>query len=119
MKKTLILGATDRQDRYAYIAANMLTRYGHPIVPFGKHPGKVAGEDIVVDFPDKEEIDTVTLYMNPFNQVPFIDKILELKPKRIIFNPGTENPDFEKRAEAQGIEAIEGCTLVMLGSGQY
>lgn len=113
------MGATERQEKYAFIAARMLTDYGHEIVPFGNRKADIFGKKILNEFPDKEEIDTVTLYLNPTNQRDYIDKILALKPKRIIFNPGTENFEFEEKAKKQGIEVLEACTLVMLRSGQY
>jgi predicted CoA-binding protein len=119
MKKTVILGATDDPTRYAYKAANMLRRYGHPIVNVGKKEGEVAGEKIHVDQPMEENVDTVTLYVGTRNQKPLYDYIMKLNPKRIIFNPGTENPELEEMAEEKGIEVVDGCTLVMLSVGAY
>jgi len=122
VKKTVIIGATPNPSRYAYLAANMLTEYGHDIVPMSINKGgQVAGTDIV-DLNAKPAIsgvDTVTLYIGPQRQPEWYDYILSLKPKRIIFNPGTENDEFEKKAEAQGIEATEACTLVLLRSRQF
>lgn len=123
-KKTLILGATPNPSRYAYIAAKMLSQYGHPFVPVGIKRGEVFGQKIL----SKQEagallagkdIHTVTLYVNPRNQQGWYDFLLKLKPKRIIFNPGTENPAFAEQARAQGIETVEACTLVMLRTRQY
>jgi uncharacterized protein len=119
MKKTVILGATNDPSRYAFKAANMLKRYGHPIVPVGQKKGEVAGEMIRNDQPAEEGVDTVTLYVGTRNQEPLYDYIMKLNPKRIIFNPGTENPVLEAMAEEKGIEAVEGCTLVMLSIGVY
>ncbi len=119
MKKTLVLGATDNPARYAYLAVEKLLRYGHEVVPVGQREAEVLGLKIQTGQPAIENIDTVTLYVNPKNQQPYYDYILSLKPKRIIFNPGTENPEFEKMAEDKGIEALEACTLVMLSAGQY
>jgi uncharacterized protein len=121
MKKTVIIGATSNPSRYAYIAAEMLTEYDHEIVPVGIKTGEVFGKPIldIRKHPAVEEVNTVTLYIGPQHQAEWYDYILMLKPKRIIFNPGTENPEFEKRAENLGIEAVEGCTLVMLRSNQY
>lgn len=119
MKKTVILGATNDATRYAYKAANMLKKHGHPIVPVGQKRGEVAGEIIRNDQPLEEEVDTVTMYVGTRNQKPLYDYILNLNPKRIIFNPGTENPELEQMAEEKGIETIEGCTLVMLSVGLY
>lgn len=121
MKKTVIIGATSNPGRYAFLAARMLTQYQHEFVPVGIKDGAVLGNEILDIFkkPDVKEVDTVTLYIGPQRQPEHYQYILGLKPKRIIFNPGTENEEFEKMAEAQGIEAVEGCTLVMLRSGQF
>lgn len=119
MKKTLVLGATDNPARYAYLAVEKLLRYKHEVVPVGQREAEVLGLKIQTGQPLVESIDTVTLYINPKNQIPYYDYILSLKPKRIIFNPGTENQEFEKMAEEKGIEALEACTLVMLSAGQY
>lgn len=121
MKKTVIIGATTNEGRYAYLAAEMLSQYGHEIVPVGIKAGQVMGKDIlpIRQKPDIRDVDTITLYIGPAHQPEWYDYLLGLKPKRIIFNPGTENPAFEKMAEDQGVEALEACTLVMLRSGQY
>lgn len=121
MKKTLIVGATANPARYAYMAADMLCEYGHEIVPIGIKKETVLGKEILNlrEKPMVNDIDTITLYIGPQNQPEWYDYLLSLKPKRIIFNPGTENDVFEKMAEAQDVEVVEGCTLVMLRSGQY
>lgn len=118
-KKTLILGATPNPVRYANMAANRLVAFGHPIVNVGMKKGVVAGAEI--QSPDKifTDIDTVTLYVGPVNQKGLYDYILKTNPKRIIFNPGTENPELEEMAREQGIETERACTLVMLSTGQY
>lgn len=120
-KKTVIIGATTNPSRYAYIAAGMLTEYKHEIVPIGIKKGAVYGRQIlpINDRPDVNNVDTVTLYIGPRHQPEHYDYILSLKPKRIIFNPGTENKEFEKLIEEAGSEALEACTLVLLRSGQY
>lgn len=119
MKKTLIMGASPNPSRYAYLAAQLLQEYGHPIVAFGKQSGTIGHQPITGEFPEHETFDTVTLYLNPVHQETFIQPILMLKPKRVIFNPGTENPAFEQLLRQSGIEPIEACTLVMLRTGQY
>jgi len=119
MKKTLVLGASENPSRYSYLAINRLLQHKHPVVAIGKRKGKVQDVEITTEHPEMDDIDTVTLYLNPTNQKPYYDYILSLHPKRIIFNPGTENPELEKMAEEKGIEPIEACTLVMLGTGQY
>lgn len=119
MKKTLVLGATPDPGRYAYLAANKLVRYGHEIVNVGMKKGEVAGVPIERPETIHQDIDTVTLYVGTRNQPPLYDYILNTKPKRIIFNPGTENGELEAMARQRGIETIEGCTLVMLSTGQF
>ncbi len=119
MKKTLVLGATDNPARYAYLAVERLLRYGYEVIPVGQKDTNVLGLKIHTGQPAFSDIDTITLYLNPKNQQQYYDYILSLKPKRIIFNPGTENPEFEKMAEAKGIETLDACTLVMLSAGQY
>lgn len=121
MKKTVVIGASNNPGRYAYRATEMLQEYGHEVVPVGIKKGEVAGKSILhlKDCPEIEGVDTVTLYVGPQNQEAWYDYILGLNPKRIIFNPGTENMAFENRAQKQGIETIEGCTLVMLSTRQY
>lgn len=119
--KTVIIGATTNQGRYAYLAARMLKEYNHEIVPVGIKNGSVFGHEILDIFqrPAIPDVHTVTLYIGPHRQPEHIDYILSLQPKRIIFNPGTENDDFIRRAESQGVDALEACTLVMLRSLQY
>lgn len=121
MKKTVIIGATTNPGRYAFLAARMLTEYNHEIVPVGIKEGAVFGKDIldIYQRPEIKDVDTVTLYIGPQRQADHIDYILGLRPKRIIFNPGTENEEFIERAEKQGVETLEACTLVMLRSLQY
>ena len=119
MKKTVILGATPNPARYAYLATSRLKRAGHEVLPVGNKKGDIEG--IVIDngTPQYEGVDTVTLYLNPDNQKPYYDYILSLKPKRIIFNPGTENWELVRLAKEQGIETEIACTLVMLSVGNY
>jgi predicted CoA-binding protein len=119
MKKTVVLGASDNPSRYSYLAIQRLNRYGHPIVAIGKKTGKVGDTNVITERPEEKDVDTVTLYLNPQHQKQYYDYILSLKPKRIIFNPGTENMELEKLAADNGIEPVEACTLVMLGTGQY
>ncbi|GGE60594.1 hypothetical protein EV200_1051 [Pedobacter psychrotolerans] len=119
MKKTLIIGASPDPTRYAYKAAHMLTRFNHEIINVGIKKGEVAG--VAIEQPDEihQDIDTITLYIGPALQPQYHDYILETKPKRVIFNPGTENYELEKLLNQHGIEPLEACTLVMLSTGQY
>ena len=119
MKKTLVLGASDNPERYSFRAAHMLKKHGHEVVPVGLRKGTVAGLDIHTDRPLATNIDTVTLYVGTRNQPAWYDYILDLKPKRILFNPGTENPELQRLAHERGIQTEEACTLVLLSIGQY
>jgi predicted CoA-binding protein len=119
MKKTVIIGATPDPSRFAYKAAKMLLDYGHEIVPVGIKKGEVFGHKIYNDQPLIEGVDTVTLYVGPQNQLSLYDYIVKLKPKRIIFNPGTENDELIDIANRNNIEPVIGCTLVMLSVGTY
>lgn len=119
MKKTLVLGATPDSSRYAYLAATRLVSHGHEIVNVGIKKGEVAGVPIEPAADIHSDIDTVTLYVGTRNQPPLYDYILNTHPKRIIFNPGTENSELEALAKAKGIETMHACTLVLLSIGQY
>lgn len=118
-KKTLVLGATDNPERYAYRAVHMLKNHGHEVVPVGIRKGEVAGLAIHTERPQEKDIDTITLYVGPQNQPAWYDYILDLQPRRILFNPGTENPELAQLAHQHGIETEEACTLVLLSIGQY
>ena len=119
MKNTLIVGATPNKERYAYKAAERLTNAGHPIILYGIKKGVVCGKKIINDWETFKNIDTVTLYVGPANQKNYIEKIISLKPKRVIFNPGTENPEFQSKLSKSGIEYEEACTLVLLSLNKY
>jgi predicted CoA-binding protein len=121
VKRTVIVGATPNSARYAYLASEMLADYGHEIIPVGIKKGLVMGKPIadLRQKPALPDVDTITLYIGSQHQPEWYEYFLSLKPKRIIFNPGTENRVLEKLAEANGIEVVEGCTLVMLRTGQY
>lgn len=117
--KTLVLGASENPGRYSNMAMLKLQAKGHEIVAVGKKSGMVNGVQISSQPVLSDDVDTVTLYLNPDNQKPYYDYILSLKPRRIIFNPGTENDELEAMAAGKGIKVQEACTLVMLGTGQY
>ncbi|MDB5018721.1 MAG: CoA-binding protein [Mucilaginibacter sp.] len=118
-KKTLVLGATPNESRYAYLAANRLVRSGHSIVNVGLKDGEVAGVPIEKPETIHTDIDTITLYVGPQHQEPLYNYILQTHPKRIIFNPGTENSELRDMANEKGIETEYACTLVLLSIGQY
>lgn len=118
-KKTLVLGASGNPSRYSYLAIQRLRSHGHPVVAIGRVHTFVG--DIPVETEKKafDNIDTVTLYLNPLHQQEYYDYILSLKPKRIIFNPGAENEELEKLARQQHIRTMDACTLVLLSTNQY
>jgi len=119
MKKTLVIGASLKPERYSNMAMQRLQQNGHPVEALGLSEGTVNGIPIKIGKPRVEQIDTVTLYINPKLQKNYYDYIIELKPKRIIFNPGTENPELEKMATQVGIDCQIACTLVLLSTNQY
>ncbi len=119
MKKTLIIGATTNPGRYAHAAAHRLRQKKHEIVQIGLRSGQVADTPIDTHQISYQGIDTVTLYIGPRHQPQYYDYVVSLRPKRVIFNPGTENPEFERLLRENKIEPIEACTLVMLATGQY
>jgi len=118
-KKTLVIGASENPARYSYLAVNKLTAHQHPVVAIGRKKGVIGKTPIETEQQIFEDVDTVTLYINPFHQKEYYDYILSLHPKRIIFNPGTENDELASLAEKNNIKAVEACTLVMLTTGQY
>lgn len=119
MKKTLIIGASPNPTRYAYKAANMLKAKGHDIVNVGIKKGEVAGVEIEAPGLIHKDIDTITLYIGPHLQDAYYDYILKTNPKRVVFNPGTENTELENLLRENAIEPVEACTLVLLSTGQY
>ncbi len=119
MKNTLIIGASPNPARYAYRAAQMLKSKGHSIINIGIKSGEVAGVTIEKPGEIYQDVDTVTLYIGPDLQAGYFDYILQTNPKRVIFNPGTENDELEILLKEKGIEPVEACTLVLLATGQY
>ena len=118
-KKTLILGASDNPSRYSYLALNSLRKHGHPVIAIGKKSSKVADVDLITEKKEFDDIDTITIYLNPDNQKQYYDYIFSLHPKRVIFNPGAENQELIALLRSKGIEPIEACSLVLLSTGQY
>ena len=119
IKPTLVLGASDNPSRYSYMAVQKLRAHGHPVNAIGRKKAIVEDVQVDVDHIPYKNIDTVTLYLNPQNQKQYYDYIMQISPRRIIFNPGAENPELEQLANSKGIETLEACTLVMLSTGQY
>jgi predicted CoA-binding protein len=118
-KKTLVLGASENPSRYSHLAVLHLMREGIEVAAVGNKEGNIQGVKIQTGFPPIKDVDTVTMYVGARNQPVFYDYILSLDPKRVIFNPGAENPEFEEILVKKGIETTEACTLVMLSIGNY
>ena len=116
---TMVLGASPNPERYSYMATVMLTEKGHKVYPYGIKKGIIQSLPIMQEWPQTGSIASLTLYLGPSAQAEYYDQIIALKPERIIFNPGTENPTLVQLAHTANIETIEACTLVMLTTGQY
>lgn len=120
LKRTLILGASTKPERYAYIATLKLAAYGHEVFPVGLREGNIGEHPILTNTPLIKQIDTVTLYLGPKNQPMYYDYIInQINPQRIIFNPGTENEELISLAHEHGIATQIACTLVLLSVGSY
>ena len=119
MVKTLVFGASLKPYRYSNLAIRRLVDNDFETVAFGTLEGKVDGVEIKDNLDGFKDIDTVTLYLNPKRQKEYYQKILDLKPRRVIFNPGTENPEFYQILQDAGVMVEEACTLVLLATGQY
>jgi uncharacterized protein len=118
-KKTLVLGASPNPVRFSCKAVKSLQRHNIPVIPVGIKTGEIGGIPIVKERPAFDDVHTITMYIGPARQKDYYSWLLSLKPKRIIFNPGTENQEFMKMAEKDGIEVLEDCTLIMLNAGRY
>ena len=115
-----VLGASPKPERYAYKAMQMLGEYGHRAVPVNPAFSEILGAKCypsIVDVPGK--IDTATIYLGQARSDPLIDEIINVRPRRIIMNPGAENENLAAKARERGIEVVEGCTLVMLRTGLF
>ena len=118
-RKVVVIGASPNETRYSHMASAMLGEHKHEVVPLGIRGGKVGKLDIVLERPELSDVDTVTLYVGPGRQSDWLDYILSLSPKRVIFNPGTENPEIYNRLEHNGISHEESCTLLLLKRGVF
>ncbi len=119
IKKTVVLGASDSPMRYSFLAVRRLKSFDHPVVAIGKKTGVIDDTQIITEHPAMDDVDTITLYLNPSHQQQYYDYILSLHPKRIIFNPGAENTELATLAKQNNIQPVNACTLVMLSTGQY
>jgi predicted CoA-binding protein len=118
-KKTLVIGASANPARYSYLAVQKLSAHQHPVIALGIKNGAIGTTVIETEKKLLNDIDTVTLYINPSLQPAYYDYILSLHPNRIIFNPGTENEELQALAHKNNIVTQEACTLVLLSTGQY
>lgn len=118
-QKVLVIGASEKTERYSNKAIRMLRKYHFDVVAIGNKAGEIENVSFGIEKIAFENIDTVTLYIGEKHQPAYYDYVLSLNPRRIIFNPGTENDAFEKMAKAQNIQCLEACTLVMLSTGQF
>ncbi len=119
MAKTLVIGASRNPERYSYRAVLKLRTFGHEVVAFNLTKGNIADVEITNEWPYNESIDTVSLYINPLNQEEYYEKMIQLGPRRVIFNPGSENEEFEFILTEAGIRVERACTLVLLSIGNY
>ncbi|HLV46523.1 MAG TPA: CoA-binding protein [Flavobacterium sp.] len=119
MKQTLVIGASVKPDRYAYKAIKKLLAHQHKVVAISNRAGQVDEVVFHTDLPKFEDIDTVTLYLNPMRQKDYYNYIVSLQPRRVIFNPGTENPELQEILRKNNIDFEEACTLVLLATNQY
>lgn len=119
MKKTVVLGASPNPERFSFKAVAKLQKYGHEVVAIGKRKGNIDGIEILQFPPMLTDVHTVAMYLSPANQKEYYDYIFSLNPKRIIFNPGTENDELAEMAKRHGIEVVEWCVLVMLAGNHY
>ena len=120
MENVVVIGASNNEERYSNKAMKMLAEHGHNPIPVAPAVETILGRKVyarATDAPGK--IDTVTMYVGPARQQEIIEQILAIQPRRVIFNPGTENPEVYDRLKAANIEVVEGCTLVLLRTGQY
>lgn len=126
LKPTLVLGASLKSIRYSHLAVQRLLQYNHPVIPVGLRSGTIDGVEVITfesafakAETDRNTIDTVTLYIGPKHQRQYMDYVVSLQPKRVIFNPGTENPEFYALLKENNIAFEVACTLVLLGTNQY
>ncbi|MBX5438210.1 MAG: CoA-binding protein [Thermoflavifilum sp.] len=115
---TLVIGASPHPQRYSYLAVQQLHKHGYPVIALGIHEGMIGEIPVITSWP-MVPIHTVSLYLHPRHQHLYEQKLLDLHPKRVIFNPGTENPSFEDTLRRAGMVVIEACTLVLLSTHQF
>lgn len=115
----MVLGASEHAWRYSNLAVRRLVEQGHPVIAIGRRSGAIGEVPILTQIPAGVEADTVTLYLSPPHQAGWMAAIIDLRPRRVIFNPGTENNALAARLREAGVETLEACTLVLLATGTY
>ena len=118
-KKTLVFGASLKPNRYSNYAIQRLVVNGFEVVAYGLKQGEISGVQIDNELIEYSDIDTITLYLNKKRQVEYYNYLVSLNPKRVIFNPGTENPEFYNILRNNNIYFEASCTLVLLATNQY
>jgi len=118
-KKTVVLGASPNPVRFSHKAVKSLLRHDQEVVAVGFREGLIVEEEIRVGMPPIEDVHTVSIYIGSSRQADYYDYIISLKPERVIFNPGTINPEFMGRLKREGIEPVAECMLVLLNEGEY
>ncbi|MGL1893920.1 MAG: CoA-binding protein [Spirochaetaceae bacterium] len=120
METVAVLGASNKEDRYSNMAVKLLTSYKHDVLPVHPTISEIDGIKVYSDLDSiKDKVDTLSLYLNPKYVDANLDGIFRLKPKRVIFNPGTESAHAIKSLKDEGIDVVIGCTLVMLKTDQF
>jgi uncharacterized protein len=118
-KKTVVLGASPNPARHSFKAMKSLLHCGHEAVAVGFRPGVIFDKFIQRGMPEIENVHTIALYIGQERQKEYHDYIISLQPQRVIFNPGTVNEAFMQELKENGIEAVDGCALVMLDDGKF
>jgi predicted CoA-binding protein len=119
MSIVVVMGASPNPERFSFKAVKWLVRHHHEVVAIGKRKGFIDDIPIITGQPPLEDVHTVTMYLAPYHQGEIFDYVLALRPKRVIFNPGTESPELEEWLESYNIEIVHDCTLVMLSNGRF
>jgi len=119
-QRVVVLGASDNPERYSNMAVNRLLESGHEVIPVHPKLERIDGLEVVPNLGAVDEaVDTLTVYVSPKVSSSLIEAIVDLKPGRVIFNPGSENAELQAALAEHGIPTLEACTLVLLSTGQF
>ncbi len=118
-KNVLLLGASMKPFRYSHLAVKALSKNQFPVYPVGREEGDINGIPVNTKLPPVQKYHTVTVYLNQKNQKDYYEKIFLYSPERVIFNPGTENPEFKELCQQRNVEVVENCTLELLEAGKF